>query len=69
MPTINNLHVTEAIGLYLAALQMDPTNVTALDGLLGLYVRAGRRVEGMEIADRILALHARDVAALQAMAL
>ena len=69
VPDVNNRHTIEAIGLYRAALRLDQVNREALEQILQLYMQIGRRPEHMEIAGRLLALDARDVAALEAMSI
>ena len=43
IPEVNNRHLTHAIGLYRAALQLDPDNKRALGELLALYRRTAKQ--------------------------
>jgi len=52
--TPNGRHLKEGVAIYRQALSLDPDNLEALEHLLELYHRVGYRVEGIEIADRIL---------------
>ena len=66
IPDVNNQHLVSAIGLYRAALQLDPQNREVLGQLLELYRRTGWRAETTDMADRLLALDPRHVDALRA---
>lgn len=67
-PLINNRHLMEAIRFYQEAIAHEPDNLEAMRGLLGLYERVQRRVEWMELAERILAIEPTDTEALRMMA-
>lgn len=54
VPVENNRHTVEAMGLYRAALEVDPNHFDAMAGLLVLYERVGHWIEMKELADRIL---------------
>jgi tetratricopeptide (TPR) repeat protein len=69
IPTENNRHFTEAIGIYRRALDIDPTSVEAMSGLLRMYERTGLRVEAMELADRLLRTDEGNIDALSIRAL
>ncbi len=69
VPTENNRHLAESISLYSAAIFHEPQNMTALEGLLALQERAGRRVEWLDTADHILAIEPDHVEALRLKAL
>ena len=56
VPSVNNGHLREAVQRYQAVLRMHSENREALEHLLVLYRRLGHRVEGSDVADRIIAL-------------
>ncbi len=56
VPTVNNGHLGQAVQRYQAVLRIHAENREALEHLLVLYRRLGHRVEGSEVADRLIAL-------------
>ncbi|MEE9129651.1 MAG: tetratricopeptide repeat protein [Phycisphaerales bacterium] len=56
VPSVNNGHLREAVQRYQAVLRVHSENREALEHLLVLYRRFGHRVEGADVADRIIAL-------------
>lgn len=68
LPLENNRHLIEAAGLYRAAVDLEPDNTRALAKLMHLYERLNRRVEWLDIAERILARDPHNVEALRAQA-
>ena len=56
VPSVNNGHLREAVQRYQVVLHMHSENREALEHLLVLYRRLGHRVEGSDVADRIIAL-------------
>ncbi len=56
VPSVNNGHLREAVQRYQAVLRMHSENREALEHLLVLYHRLRHRIEGSDVADRIIAL-------------
>ncbi len=54
VPEDGNDHLAHAMTLYGAVLTLDPNNVEAMKHQLMIYERLGRRLEWMDLADRIL---------------
>lgn len=67
VPEPDGRHVRASTAVYRSVLERDTDNRTALEGLLGIFRQIGRRVDMMDIAERLVAIDPAHEGALMAL--